>query len=94
MEQITRHSRKRKSSPPAVIYGRSPWRKIEQELAAFFKSEGTEIETGDGNVYFHVVAKDSPAADLTKRQVVRVRAKDILLISLTELAQLLAEVVR
>jgi hypothetical protein len=81
MQQITRHPHKRKCA-------------IEQELAAFFRSEGSEIETYSGDVSIYVIVKDSPAADVAGRKVVRVRAKDILLISLSELAHELAGVGR
>jgi hypothetical protein len=79
--QITHHSHKHKCA-------------IEQVLAAFLRSEGVEVDTYAGDVSVYILAKDSPAADLTGRQVVRVRAKDILLISLTGLAEQLAEVTR
>jgi hypothetical protein len=59
---------------------------LERELAAFFRSEGSEVETYSGEVSIIVIAKDSLAADLAGRRVVQVRAKDIISISLTELA--------
>jgi hypothetical protein len=43
---------------------RACWRKIEQELAAFFRREGAELDAWDGDVCLFVVAKHSPIVDL------------------------------
>jgi hypothetical protein len=79
--QITHHPHKHKCA-------------IEQTLAAFLKSVGAEIDDCSGDVFVYILAKDSPAADLTVRQTVRVTGKDILLISLTDLAHELTEALR
>ena len=79
--QITRHSHKHKCA-------------IEQALAAFFRGEGGALDAFCGDVSLIIIAKDSSATDLMGRKFVRVRAEDVLLISLTDLAHELAEVVR
>jgi hypothetical protein len=65
---------------------------IEQALAEFFRSEGGALDAFYGDVSLIIIAKDSSAADLMGRKFVRVKAEDVLLISLTDLAHELAGV--
>jgi hypothetical protein len=92
MQQITRRAGKRKPSPPAVVvHSRVPWRKIEEHLARFFKSVGAQIEARNGDVYLYVAAENSPATGLDETETAPVAAQDVPLISLSELAQALAQ---
>jgi hypothetical protein len=56
---------------------------IEQALIEFLRSEGVEVDAYDGDTSIRALAKDAPD--------VRVRARDILSVSLTELAHELTE---
>jgi hypothetical protein len=68
-----------------------PWRRIEQELTAFFRTRGGQLETGDGDIYLWIAAKDSGATGLEECDTCLVSAEDVLLVSLTEVAQQLAQ---
>jgi hypothetical protein len=59
---------------------------IEQALVRFLRSEGVEVDAYDGDISIRALAKDAPD--------VRVRVRDILSISLNDLADELAGVVR
>jgi hypothetical protein len=88
--QITSHSRKRKSPSPIVIRSELPWRKIERWLAGFFRAQGGQLEC-DGDVYLWIAAKDSGATGLEECDTCLISAEDVLLVSLTEVAQQLAQ---
>jgi hypothetical protein len=88
--QITSHSRKRKSSSPAIIPGRVSWRGIEGLLAEYFRGQGGQLER-DGDVYLWISAKDSGATGLEEHDTCLITAEDVLLVSLTEVAQRLAQ---
>jgi hypothetical protein len=59
---------------------------IERALVAFLRSEGVEVDEYEGGISIRALAKDAPD--------VRVRVRDILSISLTDLAHELTEAVR
>jgi hypothetical protein len=59
---------------------------VEQALVRFLRAEGVEVDADCGDISIRALAKDAPD--------VRVRAQDILSISLNDLAHELTEALR